>query len=152
MGDAGDQDRTERLLCKALSIRHERGAQRVGLWVPIVWHLAFRKNTDAMIELADWLTDDNSRAALGSPADSFSGAGLYRRAYRAGEARAAQHLAMGCFNRNDLMGYRFWLRRAAQAGDLDASAELRRFETRLPHHAARKIRRLRPERMWARDS
>ena len=39
---------------------------------------------------------------------------------------------MTCFNPRDLPGYRRWLRRAADAGDAEAAASLRRFETRLP--------------------
>jgi hypothetical protein len=51
---------------------------------------------------------------------------------------------MSCFNRNDMVGYRHWLRCAAKAGDTDAARSLRFFETRLWHAAARKVGRLRP--------
>ena len=110
-----------------------------------MWHLALRGHTGAMIELADWFSDDNSAGSFGTPADAFSAAGLYRRAYRKGDARAANNAAMSFFNRNDMGGYRRWLRRAAKAGDLAAGKQLRHFETRLWHAAARKIGRLRPE-------
>jgi hypothetical protein len=96
-----------------------------------------------MIDLADWFSDDSSLSAFGSPADRFSAAASYRRAWRAGDARAANNAAMSCFNRNDLAGY--WMRRAASAGDGAAARQLRYFETRLWHQAARKVRRLRPE-------
>jgi hypothetical protein len=60
---------------------------------------------------------------------------------------------MACFNKGDLAGYRFWLHRGAGAGDEEAAIELRRFEMRLPHAAARKLKRLRPYRvsdgLWA---
>jgi len=110
-----------------------------------MWHLALRGHTGAMIELADWFSDDNSASSFGTPAGAFSAAGLYRRAYRKGDARAANNAAMSFFNRNDMIGYRRWLRRAAKAGDLEARKQLRHFETRLWHAAARKIGRLRPE-------
>jgi hypothetical protein len=96
-----------------------------------------------MIELADWFSDGDSSQAFGSPADAFSAAGLYRRAYRRGDARAARNVAVSCFNRNDMIGYRQWLRRAAK-GDAESGRELRYFETRLWHAAARKVGRLRP--------
>ena len=131
-----------RLYLKGLAIRYERS---VGVWMPIMWHLAMRGHTGAMIELADWFSADNSAKAFGKAADTFNAAGLYRRAYRKGNARAANNAAMSCFNRNDMIGYRHWLRRAAQAGDAEAGKQLRYFETRLWHSAARKIGRLRPE-------
>lgn len=141
MEDANDT-RDEQLYLKALYIRHER---HIGLWLPIIWHLALRGHVDAMIELASWFSSDNSLQAYGSPADRFSAAALYRRAWRKGDGRAAHHMAMGCFNRGDLIGYRTWLRRAARAGYSDAAGELRYFETRLPHAMAREIGRGRPE-------
>ena len=55
--------------------------------------------TAAMLALA-------SRLAAGKPSDAYSGTGLARRAFRLGSARAGQHLAMDCFNRGDLPGYR----------------------------------------------
>ncbi|WP_448663633.1 hypothetical protein ACG3SL_02860 [Sphingomonas sp. CJ20] len=116
----------------------------VGLWVPIIRHLAMRGHADAMIELADWYSEDNSAQAFGKPASSFAAAGLYRRAWRKGNARAALNAAASCFNRNDMRGYRHWLRNAANVGADDARRELCAFETRLWHSAARKIRRLRP--------
>lgn len=113
--------------------------------MPIMWHLALGGHTGAMIELADWFSSDNSAEAFGTPADAFSAAGLYYRAYRKGDARAADNAAMSCFNRNDMIGYRQWLRRAARAGDAAAAKQLRHFETRLWHSAARNVGRLRPE-------
>ena len=62
-----------------------------------------------------------------------------------GDVRAANNAAMSCFNRNDMIGYRRWLRRAARAGDVMAAKQLRRFETRLWHADARKVGRPRPE-------
>ena len=128
------------LYLRAINIRE--GRER-GLWLPKVWTLALRGHSDAMIELADWLADDSGH--LGLPADNFSSAGLYRRAYRQGNARAAYNLAMTYFNRNDLGQYRSWLRRAGKAGDGAAKLQAACFETRLPHSNARKIGRLRPE-------
>lgn len=113
--------------------------------MPIMWHLALRGHTGAMIELADWFSDDNSAKAFGKSADAFSAAGLYHRAYRKGDARAANNAAMSCFNRNDMIGYRQWLRLAVKAGDTAAGKQLCNFETRLWHAAARKVGRLRPE-------
>ncbi|TZG27600.1 hypothetical protein [Sphingomonas montanisoli] len=133
--------KAEALYLRALKIREDR---RGGLWLPIMWHLALRRHADAMIELADWLSHDNRLDAFGRCADAFSAAGLYRRAFRAGDARAAQHLAMSCFNRNDMAGYRHWLKLGAKAGDPEAVTELSYFETRLPHGAARAIGRARP--------
>lgn len=142
MEDVPDETPTDRLYLKGLAIRYER---HIGLWMPMMWHLALRGHTGAMIELADWFSDDNSAKTFGTPADAFSAAGLYHRAFRKGEARAAHNAAMSCFNRNDMTGYRRWLRRAASGGDAAAATQLRHFETRLWHAAARKIGRLRPE-------
>jgi TPR repeat protein len=137
-----DETPADRLYLKGLAIRYER---HFGLWMPIMWHLALRGHTGAMIELADWFSTDNSAKSFGTPADPFSAAGLYRRAHRKGDARAANNAAMSCFNRNDMTGYRRWLGRAAKAGDPSAGTQLRNFETRLWHAAARKVGRLRPE-------
>lgn len=131
----------ERLYLKGLGVRYERD---FGLWMPIMCHLALRGHTGAMIELADWFSSDSSTKTFGTPADAFSPAGLYYRAFRKGDARAANNAAMNCFNRNDMMGYRQWLRRAAKAGDADAGQQLSCFETRLWHSDARKAGRLRP--------
>jgi hypothetical protein len=133
----------DRLYLKGLGIRYER--HRVGCWLPIMWHLALGGHTGAMIELADWFSKGGSSKAFGKTADPFSAAGLYYRAYRRGDARAASNAAMSCFNCNDMIGYRKWLKRAAKAGDKEASQQLRYFETRLWHSAARKVRRLRPK-------
>lgn len=136
-----DQTPRDRLYLKALAIRYER---KPGRWLPIIWHLALRGYDAAMTDLADWYSADNSAAAFGKPADAFSPAGLYRRASRKSDNRAAMNASMSCFNRADLTGYRQWLRRAARAGDETAGKELRYFEIRLSHTAAGKIGRLRP--------
>jgi hypothetical protein len=130
----------ERLYQQALNIQY--GKER-GLWLPKMTALALRGHSDAMVDLADWLAGDDSE--LGSAAASLSAASLYNRAYRKGNARAAHNLAMTLFNRNDLFGYRKWMRKAARAGDDAARLQVARFEIRLPHAAARKIGRKRPE-------
>jgi hypothetical protein len=134
--------RQDLLYQRGLRIRYERA---LGLWMPVMWHLALRGHTGAMIELADWFSDGVSTKSFGTPTDPFSAAGLYYRAYRKGDARAAYNAAMSCFNRNDMIGYRQWLRRAAKAGDAEAGKQLRYFETRLWHSDARKVARLRPK-------
>lgn len=133
--------RADRLYANGLRIRHQHA---VGLWLPIMRHLAMRGHVDAMIELADWYSEGDATQAFGKPADSFAAAGLYRRAWRKGDARAALNAATSCFNRNDMIGYRSWLHKAANAGAAEATRALRAFETRLWHSAARKIRRMRP--------
>jgi hypothetical protein len=130
----------EKLYQQALRIRE--GTAR-GLWLPKIWTLALRGDPDAMVDLADWFAGDAHH--LGSVADGFSAAGLYRRAYCNGNARGAHNLAMTYFNRNDLQRYRHWLRKAGRAGDEPSRCQATRFETRLPHEAAGKIRRRRPE-------
>ena len=107
----------------------------------LLWHLALRRYPSAMTELSRRLGEDGLSAA-----DPFSAVGLAYRAFRQGDPTAAYNLAMAYFNRGDLYGYRHWLRRAAHVGDEDARQQLRRFETRLPHGAARDIRRGRPRR------
>ena len=109
----------------------------------LLWHLALRHYPSAMTELGRRIGEDGLSAA-----DSFSAAGLGYRALRLGDPLAAYNLAMSCFNRRDLRGYRYWLRLAANAGDEDARQQLRRFETRLPHGAARDINRSRPRRPY----
>lgn len=103
-------------------------------------HLALRSYPSAMTELARRIGEDGRSAA-----DPFSSAGLCYRALRQGDTTAAHNMAMTCFNRRDLQGYRYWLRLAAKAGDEEAARQIRRFETRLPHGAARDINR---GRMW----
>jgi hypothetical protein len=109
-----------------------------GLSMPILWHLALGGDRAAMVMLA------SSFPFTGKLSDPFSEAGLCYRAWRAGYALGAQHLAMDAFNRGDMTGYRRWLCRAGQAGDVDAGREYTRFETRLPHSAARRVGRCRP--------
>ena len=137
-----DTSQSDRLYLKALRIRYD---QKPGLCVSILWHLAFQRDSEAMIDLACWVCDNSKwPGELGSRQDAFSPAGLYYRAFRMRNARAAQHLAMQCFNRNDLRGYRYWLRQGAKLGDGYASNQLSHFETRMPHATARRIGRLRP--------
>lgn len=112
----------------------------IGYAMPIIWHLALRRDPMGMVELGRRL----DRA--GRLADPFSQEGLAYRAFRAGHAYGAQHLAMNAFNRADLGRYRYWLARGARAGDADAARELKRFEIRLPHANARRIGRKRPHR------
>lgn len=133
-----EEQKADRLYRRLFDIREQHA---IGLWLPIARHLALRQHPEAMVVLANWLTD---AGAAGKPADGASPSGLLRRAHRAGDSVAAQNLAMDCFNRGDLQGYRHWLRRAARGGDTDAGRELRCFETRQPSGAARKIGRLRP--------
>lgn len=103
-------------------------------------HLALRRYPSSMTELARRIGEDGLSAA-----DPYSSAGLCYRALRQGDTTAAHNMAMTCFNRRDLQGYRHWLRLAAKAGDEEAGQQLRRFETRLPHGVAREINR---GRMW----
>jgi hypothetical protein len=112
--------------------------RQCGYGMPILWHLALRRYEPAMVALSQRIE------AEGPTSDAFSSAGLAYRAFRRGSSVAAQNLAMECFNRRDLGGYRRWLGRAARLGDRDAAREHRRFETRLPHGDAAKIRRKRP--------
>jgi hypothetical protein len=111
-----------------------------GYATPILWHLALGHDPRMMVELADTFP------LPGRLSNSFSAAGLCYRAWRLGNCYGAQHLAMDAFNSNDMHRYRFWLRRAANAGDADAARELKRFETRLPHTSASRVRRKRPYR------
>lgn len=130
-------ERQDRLYDRASNILDGSGN---GFGEPILWHLAFQQHTEAMLSLAGRIDP------RGKPADPFSQRGLERRAFRLGNERAGQHLAMTHFNRGDLAGYRYWLSWAARAGDEEAAIELRRFETRLPHAAAGDIGRRRPYR------
>ena len=134
MRQSSDQSTEDRLYLKALSIRHERS---VGLWMPIMWHLALRGHTGAMVELADWFSGTDAAKEAGKASEAFSAAGLYYRAYRKGDFNGARNMAISCFNRSDMAGYRHWLRRAARAGDTESARELRFFEVRLWHATAR---------------
>lgn len=109
----------------------------------LLWHLALRRYPSAMTELARRLGDDGRSAA-----DPYSSEGLCHRALQRGDPTAAYNMAMTCFNRRDLQGYRRWLRLAAKAGYEDAGQQLRHFETRLPHTAARDINRGRMRRAY----
>lgn len=117
-----------------------------GFGLPILRHLALRGYGAAMLELANRETNTGRRDELGRLADGASPLGQTYRAYRLGADYAAQNMALNWFNVGDLARYRHWLHRAARAGDLDARAELRRFETRKPHRLARKLGRGRPYR------
>lgn len=112
--------------------------RKPGWGEPLLWHLAMRGHVLAILELSSFLDDDRPIS------DPFSKQGLALRAYRLGDSNGAQHLAMSCFNKHDLKRYRHWLRKAANQDAIDELAELKRFETRLPHPTARKIGRLRP--------
>ena len=116
------------------SIKDEHGC---GLYEPILWHLALGGDFGAMVTLADTFP------ITGRIADRFSRTGLYYRAHKGGYEYAAQHLAMDAFNKGDLASYRHWLRRAGRF-DPDNLRQLKRFETRLPHRAAREHGRGRP--------
>ncbi|RYY26818.1 MAG: hypothetical protein EOP62_08640 [Sphingomonadales bacterium] len=136
-----DPDFADRLYSRAFEIQERKAS---GYWLPIMRYLAFRGHLNAMVTLAASKSDAKSGTDIGRAGEYFTAAWLYRSAYRSGSAIAAQNLAMAHFNKNDLAGYRHWLRRAARAGDAEAGAELKRFETRLPHQAAREIGRQRP--------
>ncbi len=96
-----------------------------------------------MTELANQIGDDGQPTA-----NPYSSAGLCHRALQRGDPTAAYNMAMTCFNRRDLQGYRRWLHLAAKVGDQEAAQQLRRFETRLPHGAARDINRGRMRRAY----
>lgn len=130
------ETKADRLFTRACAIQ-DRTAN--GFYSPILWHLALRGHHWGMSELSGFLDP------VGKLSDAWSAAGLNRRAWRAGFGIAARNQAMTHFNRRDLAGYRRWLGRAAQAGDTESAAELKRFEMRLWHGAARKIGRHRPE-------
>lgn len=117
-----------------------RDAHHNGYRMPILWHLALRRDAMAMTELGRTFGEP------GRIADRFSQEGLAYAAFRRGYALGAQHLAMNAFNRRDLRGYRHWLGKAAKLGDEGAAQELRRFELRLPHGIAALIGRKRPRR------
>ena len=131
-----EEEKAERLWKRYWAIRDDHAP---GHREPILWHLALRHDALAMATLADTFS------TAGHSADPFSRVGLYRRAERRNYIFAAQHLAMDAFNVGDLKGYRHWLRRAARV-DPDSKSQLKRFELRMPHSAARKIGRHRPYR------
>lgn len=132
-------------------IDRKRLARKVARWIDsdspsggeaLIRHLALRGDLDAITELARLSVDPRPSAI------SLSAAGMAHRAAKRGHPPAAYNLAMQRFNDADLQGYRHWLRRAAKAGDSDAARQLGRFEVRLPHGAARDIRRVRPRRPY----
>lgn len=136
-------DRFERLFDRAEAILE---GHRNGLGMPILRHLAIRHYGPALLSLADRATRTGSRSEVGRICHAYSAAGMMYRAHRMGEINAAQNLAMTLFNIGDMQGYRRWMHRAARAGDANAAHELKRFEVRMPHALARKLRRLRPYR------
>lgn len=127
----------ERLWSRYWGIRDDH---QNGYAMPILWHLALRRDPLAMTELG------STFGRPGRIADPFSQEGLAYQAFRHGHPNGAQHLALNAFNRRNLAGYRFWLGRAARSGDSEAARELRRFEVRLPHMNSRRIGRQRPHR------
>jgi hypothetical protein len=136
-----DREKFDRMYERAERILEGHGN---GFGEPILWHLALRKYGRAMLDIANRATRSGKRADLGRIADAFSPAGMIYRAFRLGEPNAAQNMAMSLFNIGDMQGYRHWLRRAARAGDCNATVEVSWFETRQPHELARRWRRLRP--------
>jgi hypothetical protein len=131
----------DRLFARAEAILEGRAN---GFGEPILRHLAHRKYGPAMLTLACRETASGARADLGRASDPHSPAGLMYRAYRLGEINAAQNFALTLFYIGDLAGYRHWMRKAAQGGDTDAAAELRRFEVRQPYPLAGRLGRVRP--------
>ncbi len=137
-------NKLDRLYDKAEAILEGKA---IGLGEPILWHLALRHYGPATLAIANRKTWNGRRSELGRTSDAHSPIGMMYRAYRSGEPNAAQNMALTLFNVGDMVGYRAWMRRAARVGDTNAVAETRRFETRLPHRLARKLRRLRPSRV-----
>jgi hypothetical protein len=133
----------DRLYARACDILEGRA---LGYGEPILWRLALRRYGPAMLMLANRASPSGTRSELGRQRDAFSPMGLAYRAYRLGEPNAAQNMAVSLFNIGDMRGYRLWMRRSAQAGNSSAATEVRRFEIRLPHGLARRLRRLRPYR------
>ena len=129
----------DRLWDRYWRITERRGSGHV---MPILWHLTLRGDELAMTELGSTFPRE------GRIAEPFSQPGLAYRAFRRGQRNGAQHLAMNAFNRGDLARYRYWLARGARAGDRDAQRELARFEIRLPHENAFRVRRGRPYRRY----
>lgn len=136
-------DRHTRLFDRAT---HILDGLRTGNGTAILWHLALRGHAGAMLWLAGEMERQRLPAAKGPMSNPFSMIGLQYRAWRTGELTAAQNIALDCFNRGDLAGYRRWVHRAARAGDAEAVLELKRFEIRKPWLPERKLRRLRPQR------
>ncbi len=126
----------EHLYSTAMLIRE--GKQN-GPWLGMIEVAALRGHAWAMLEWASWLNDPD-RGYVGNR----RAWDLCRKALRKGQTMAGQHLAMNCFNQNNLVGYRYWLARAAAKGDEDCKADLKRFNTRLPHTTAFLIGRGRP--------
>ena len=130
------ENKLDRLYERAMRIE---AGQELGRRIPILYALARRRHAMGMLELACWFDDfDTCRWK--------SAFRLQRQAWKMGCCYGAQHIAMNCFNRKDLAGYRKWLRRAVRAGDGESGRELRCFETRKDSNLARQIGRGRPTR------
>lgn len=135
-----DEAKAERLYLRAAAILDRRSN---GLAMPILRHLALRGHGWSNAILADLSSGpDGNRPGL--PSRQGSPAWLYRRAHRNGVDWALRNLAISHFNANKLRDYRFWLAQAARYGAEEAAVELRYFQLRQPHGAARKIGRHRP--------
>jgi hypothetical protein len=134
-----EDPRAERLYERAVNILDGRAN---GFALPILRHLSRRGHPEAMLLLANF---QNKVGNIGDPA---SASFLQYRAFKRGTFLGAHNIAKGCFNRQHMGSYRHWLWKAARSGDAESASELKRFETRLPHSAARKIRRLRPYRRY----
>ena len=134
-------DRFERLFLRAELILDGKAN---GFGTPILRYLAHRRYGPAMLSLAARMTESGDPASLGRLSDANSPMGMMYRAFRQGEANAAQNFALSLFYAGDLSGYRQWLGRAAQSGDGDATRVLKRFEMRQPYPLARRINRIRP--------
>ena len=135
----------EELYLHALNIQDGRAH---GFWVPIMRRLMLRRHEGAMIALGHRYTEANAPGDLDAMGDPYTAANLYYRVWRRGRpeaASAAHSLAMSYFNRGDMLRYRHWLRRGARLGDYTCGIYVRHFETRLPHAAARRVGRHRPE-------
>lgn len=132
-----DKNKLDALYNRALRIQ---AGLANGRCEPIFRALAIRHYDPGQVQFACDFATEETRS--NHPA---SAAYWYRRAWRRGNANAAQHMAMDCFANNDLQGYRHWLRRAARLGDADAAFELGKFATSLPFGRLRAIGRLRPE-------
>ncbi|HET6525710.1 hypothetical protein [Sphingopyxis sp.] len=132
-----DQDKLDRLYDRAL---HIQAGLAPGFCQPVFRALAVRNHGHGQVSFACDFAVEKMRG--NHPASSTY---WYRRAWRSGNANAAQHMAMNCFAANDLKGYRHWLGRAARLGDTEAAFELGKFATRLPHARLRSVRRIRPE-------
>lgn len=129
--------KNQRMYSRATEIMEGRAN---GHALPILRALAVRGHQPAQMYLSHLLLDGiEGRRGFGR------GMAWLRQAARA-EPAALYNLAVEWRNRGCMAGYRHWLSRAAAAGDEDARAEFKRFETRFPYGVMRKWRRLKPDR------